>query len=89
MLSATNTLVINGIEAIPVRVEVDIKNGLPAFELVGLAQAALKEARERVKSAIKNSGFDFPNRKIIVNLAPADLKKEGSNFTWRLCWVSL
>ncbi len=80
MLASTNTLVITGIEAVPVKVEVDIQNGLPAFELVGLAQAALKEARERVKSAIKNSGFDFPNRKIIVNLAPADLKKEGSHF---------
>lgn len=80
MLATTNTLVISGINAIPVKVEVDIQNGLPAFELVGLAQAALKEARERVKSAIKNSGFDFPNRKIIVNLAPADLKKEGSHF---------
>lgn len=80
MLASTNTLVINGIEATAVQVEVDIQNGLPAFELVGLAQAALKEARERVKSAIKNSGYEFPNRKIIVNLAPADLKKEGSHF---------
>lgn len=80
MLASINTLVIHGIEATPVRVEVDIQNGLPGFELVGLAQAALKEARERVKSAIKNSGYEFPNRKIIVNLAPADLKKEGSHF---------
>ncbi len=80
MLASTNTLVISGIEAVPVKVEVDIQNGLPAFELVGLAQAALKEARERVKSALKNSGYEFPNRKIIVNLAPADLKKEGSHF---------
>mgnify|MGYP001411245853 FL=1 len=80
MLATTNTLLINGIEAVPVKVEVDIQNGLPNFELIGLAQAALKEARERVKSAIKNSGYDFPNRKIIVNLAPADLKKEGGHF---------
>lgn len=80
MLASNNTLVINGIDAITVRVEVDIQNGLPAFDLVGLPQAALREARERVKSAIKNSGYDFPNRKIIVNLAPADLKKEGSHF---------
>jgi len=80
MLASINTLVINGIDAVTVRVEVDIQNGLPAFDLVGLAQAALKEARERVKSAIKNSDFEFPNRKIIVNLAPADLKKEGSHF---------
>ncbi len=57
-----------------------IMGNLLAFELVGLAQAALKEARERVKSALKNSGYKFPNRKIIVNLAPADLKKEGSHF---------
>lgn len=80
MLASLNTLVINGIYAQPVKVEVDLQTGLPAFELVGLAQAALKEARERVKSAIKNSGYEFPNRKIIVNLAPADLKKEGSHF---------
>ncbi|CFX95134.1 Magnesium chelatase, ChlI subunit [Syntrophomonas zehnderi OL-4] len=80
MLANLNTLVITGIEAVTVKVEVDIQNGLPAFELVGLAQAALKEARERVKSAIKNSGYEFPNRKIIINLAPADLRKEGSHF---------
>ncbi|HWQ76411.1 MAG TPA: YifB family Mg chelatase-like AAA ATPase [Syntrophomonas sp.] len=80
MLATTHTLFINGIEAVPVKVEVDIQNGLPNFELIGLAQAALKEARERVKSALKNSGYEFPNRKIIVNLAPADLKKEGGHF---------
>ncbi len=80
MLAVTNTLVLTGIEARTVKVEVDIQTGLPAFELVGLAQAALKEARERVRSAIKNSGFEFPNRKITVNLAPADIKKEGSHF---------
>ncbi|MGI5912099.1 MAG: YifB family Mg chelatase-like AAA ATPase [Syntrophomonadaceae bacterium] len=80
MLAVINSLVINGIHATPVRVEVDIQNGLPGFELVGLASQATKEARERVRSAIKNSGFQFPNRKIVVNLAPADLKKEGSHF---------
>lgn len=80
MLATLNTLVISGIEATPVKVEVDIQSGLPTFDLVGLAQAALKEARERVKSAIKNCGYEFPNRRIVVNLAPADLKKEGSHF---------
>lgn len=80
MLAHVNTLVIAGIEASPVIVEVDILNGLPYFEIVGLASTAIKEARERVRSAIKNSGFDFPNRKIIVNLSPADMKKEGSHF---------
>jgi magnesium chelatase family protein len=80
MLASLNTMVINGIEATPVKVEVDIQRGLPGFELVGLASQATKEARERVRSAIRNSGFEFPNRKIIINLAPADIKKEGSHF---------
>jgi len=80
LLATVNTLALTGIEARPVKVEVDIQNGLPGFEIVGLASAAVKEARERVKSAIKNSGYEFPNRKIIVNLAPADFRKEGSHF---------
>ncbi|MDD3023804.1 MAG: YifB family Mg chelatase-like AAA ATPase [Syntrophomonadaceae bacterium] len=80
MLATLNTLVLTGIEARPVQVEVDIQNGLPNFDLVGLASQATREARERVRSAVKNSGFNFPNRKIIVNLAPADIKKEGSHF---------
>ncbi|HQA06710.1 MAG TPA: YifB family Mg chelatase-like AAA ATPase [Syntrophomonadaceae bacterium] len=80
MLASVNTLVLTGIEANTVRVEVDILNGLPAFEIVGLASAAVKEARERVRSALRNSGYEFPNRKITVNLAPADVKKEGSHF---------
>lgn len=79
-LAITNTFTINGIDAIPVRVECDVMNGLPAFEIVGLASIAIKEARERVRSAIKNSGFEFPNRKIVVNLSPADVRKEGSHF---------
>ncbi|MDD2586974.1 MAG: YifB family Mg chelatase-like AAA ATPase [Syntrophomonadaceae bacterium] len=80
MLATLNTLVLTGIDARPVKVEVDIQNGLPGFEVVGLASTSIKEARERVRSAIKNLGYEFPNRKIIVNLAPADLKKEGSHF---------
>lgn len=80
MLATTNSLVLAGIEARPVKVEVDIQNGLPAFELAGLASTATREARERVRPAIKNSGFQFPNRRITVNLAPADFKKEGSHF---------
>ncbi|MGB4507788.1 MAG: YifB family Mg chelatase-like AAA ATPase, partial [Syntrophomonadaceae bacterium] len=75
-----NTLVLTGIEASTVQVEVDIHSGLPGFEIVGLASAAVKEARERVRSAIRNSGYRFPNTKITVNLAPADVKKEGSHF---------
>ena len=80
LLATVNTLALTGIEAKSVMVEVDIQSGLPAFEIVGLASVAIKEARERVRAAIKNSGFKFPNRKIIVNLAPADFKKEGSHF---------
>ena len=80
MLAAIKSLTLTGIEAKIIRVEVDIQNGLPAFDMVGLASGATKEARERVRSAIKNSGFSFPNRRITVNLAPADIKKEGSHF---------
>ncbi len=80
MLATLNSFVISGIEAVPVKVEVDIQNGLPAFDLVGLASQATREARERVRAAIKNSAYEFPNRRIIVNLAPADIKKEGGHF---------
>lgn len=69
-----------GIDAYPVEVEVDITRGLPSFSTVGLPEAAVKESKDRVKSAIKNSGFRFPSDRITVNLAPADIKKEGSGF---------
>lgn len=80
MLAAMKSLVINGIEATEVAVEVDLQNGLPNFAIVGLPSAAVKEAGERVRSALKNSGYDFPNRRLTVNLAPADIKKEGTQF---------
>lgn len=69
-----------GIEAYPIEIEVDVSRGLPIFTLVGLADTAIKESKERVKSAIKNSGFDWPGERITVSLAPSDLKKEGSSF---------
>ncbi len=69
-----------GVNAPPVGVEVHISNGLPAFNLVGLPETTVKEARDRVRSAIVNSGFEFPSRRITVNLAPADLPKEGGRF---------
>jgi len=69
-----------GIDSYPVEVEVDISTGLPSFTIVGLPDTAVQEARERVRSAIKNSGFDFPARRITVNLAPADIRKEGPSF---------
>ncbi len=72
-----------GLDALPIEVEVDLTKGLHCFNIVGLADKAVDESKERVSSAIKNSGYDAPNktnRRVIVNLAPADLKKEGSYF---------
>ncbi len=80
MLAKVKSRTILGIDSYPVEVEVDISNGLPAFELVGFAHSTVKESRERVRAAIKNSGFEFPNRRITVNLAPADVKKEAPLF---------
>ncbi len=69
-----------GIDAYQVEVEVDITSGLPTFTTVGLPEASVKESKERVKSAINNSGYHFPADRITVNLAPADIKKEGTGF---------
>ncbi|MCI0330744.1 MAG: YifB family Mg chelatase-like AAA ATPase [candidate division Zixibacteria bacterium] len=69
-----------GIEAYLVEVEADITSGLPAFATVGLPEGAVREAKERVASAVKNSGYSFPRQKVTINLAPADIKKEGSAF---------
>ena len=71
---------VNGIDAYSVEVEVDIAQGLPQFTTVGLPETAVKESKERVKAAIKNSGYSFPADRITVNLAPADIKKEGTGF---------
>lgn len=81
MLSNILSASIIGIDAYPVEVEVDITSrGLPHFSMVGLPDAAVKESRDRVRAALKNIGFHFPLKQITVNLAPADLKKEGSSF---------
>lgn len=77
VLASVASLGILGLDGYPVLVEVDVSNGLPAFDLVGLPSAAVRESRERVRSAIRNSGFDFPLQRITVNLAPADLRKDG------------
>lgn len=77
MLAAARTFTIDGIEARPVRVEVDVHRGLPAFSVVGLPDAAVREARERVRAALANCGFEFPLRRIVANLAPASLRKAG------------
>ncbi len=77
MLAKVKTAAVVGLEGQMVDVEVDISNGLPSMTIVGLADAAVQEARERVRAAIRNSGFAFPMKRIVVNLAPADLRKAG------------
>jgi len=77
VLATAQTFTLDGISARPVRVEVDVHRGLPAFSVVGLPDAAVREARERVRAALVNCGFDFPLRRIVANLAPASLRKAG------------
>jgi magnesium chelatase family protein len=77
MLATAQTFTLDGISARPVRVEVDVHRGLPAFSMVGLPDAAVREARERVRAALVNCGFEFPLRRIVANLAPASLRKAG------------
>jgi len=80
MLATARTFSLLGVEAIRVDAEVDIHRGLPSFSLVGLPDTAVRESRERVRAAIVNSGFEFPQQRITVNLAPADLRKAGPGF---------
>lgn len=80
MVNKVKTATVIGLNAYQVFVETDVINSLPSFSIVGLPDTAINEARDRVRSAIKNSGFTFPAKKVVINLAPADLKKEGSNF---------
>lgn len=81
MLSKVFSAAVVGLDAIPIETEVDIQSqGLPAFTIVGLPDKAVEEAKERVRSAVKNTGFDFPAKRMTVNLAPADLPKEGASY---------
>jgi magnesium chelatase family protein len=80
MLAKTLSSAVVGIDAILIDVEVDIAQGLPQLSTVGLPDGAVKESKDRVKSALKNAGYEFPQRRITVNLAPADIKKEGASF---------
>ena len=79
-LAIANSRGLDGLNAPPVIVEVHIASGLPSFTLVGLPDTEVKEARDRVRAAILNSGFEFPSKRITVNLAPADLPKESGRF---------
>lgn len=80
-LSIVHTRAALGVNAPPITIEVHISNGLPGLTMVGLPETTVKEARDRVRSAIINSGYEFPAKKITINLAPADLPKEGGRYT--------
>ena len=80
MLACMRTAAVYGIEAYPIQVEVDVSFGLPSFTMVGLPDAGIRESRDRIRSAIRNSGFEFPPHRITVNLSPADVRKEGASF---------
>ena len=80
MLACVRTAAVYGIDACPIHVEVDVSFGLPSFAMVGLPDAGIRESRDRIRSAIRNSGFEFPPHRITVNLSPADLRKEGASF---------
>jgi magnesium chelatase family protein len=80
MLARLESAAVFGVDAYPVHVEVDVGLGLPFFRMVGLPDASVRESRDRVRAAIRNSGFDFPSHRITINLAPADVRKAGSSF---------
>ena len=80
MLAKINSASLYGIDALRVEVEVDIASGLPQLATVGLAEGAVRESKDRIRAALKNCGYSFPAKKITINLAPADVKKEGSGY---------
>ena len=80
MITKIKSMSLEGLNGYLVEIQSDESGGLPSFEVVGLPDIRVKEAKERVKSAIKNSKIEFPSRKIVVNLAPADIRKEGTFF---------
>ena len=80
MLAHITAAAVVGIDAVPVQVEVDVSPGLPGVTIVGLPDATVRESRDRVRAAIRNSGFPYPPDRVTVSLAPADLRKVGANF---------
>lgn len=78
MLSIVKSISLNGLDGYAINVQVDVSAGMPSWEIVGLPDVTVRESKERVRTAIRNSGFELLSRKIVVNLAPADIKKEGS-----------
>ena len=88
MLASLRSAAVFGVEASIVHVEVDVSFGLPAFNMVGLPDSTVRESRDRVRSAIRNSGYEFPAHRITVNLAPADVRKRGTSFDLPIAIVS-
>jgi magnesium chelatase family protein len=80
MLSKVKSMSLNGLDGYLIEIQTDISNGIPEFEIVGLPDTSVKEAKKRIEAAIKNSKIEFPNKKILINLAPANVKKGGSSF---------
>lgn len=89
MLAMAHASTLVGLEALPVQVEVDIARGLPAFDLVGLPEASVRESRMRVRSALEQVGFPLPTRRVTVNLAPADVRKNGAGFDLAIAMATL
>src|SRR4051794_7799729 len=80
MLACVCSAAVFGIDAAPVTIEVDVSFGIPGFTVVGLPDASVRESRDRIKTAVRNSGYEFPRSRVTVNLAPADVRKAGSSF---------
>ena len=80
MLSIVKSMTLHGLEGFIVDVQVDVAGGLPCWEIVGLPDVSIRESKERVRTAIKNSGFDFPAKRTVINLSPATMRKRGASF---------
>src|SRR5262249_53665294 len=80
MLAKVNSATLYGIDALRVEVEIDLASGLPQLSTIGLPEGAVKESKDRIRAAVKNCGYTFPTKQITINLAPADIKKEGSAY---------
>lgn len=75
-----HSMVLQGIHGLPIFIEIDTQPGIPSFTIVGLGDASIQESRERIRSAVKNSEYSFPIRRVTINLAPAHIRKTGSHF---------
>ena len=80
MYSIVTTAILHGIDSLPVQVEADVSDGLPIFEMVGFLASEVREARERVRTALRNCGHQLPAKRITINLSPANIKKSGNGF---------